>query len=113
MAAMSTGSTITARTITAVPSDVDRKIRKVVVDLSAHPDPRWQACFHFVLQGRDGLFLQARPLFDGAALEGVIAADQVDAFWNALPEVIAKADALARAQANKDAGVRAETRRAY
>ncbi len=104
IAAMSTGNPITARTITAVPGEADRKSRKVVVELSAQPDPRWQACFHFVLQGRDGLFLQTRPVFDGATFEGVVAADQVDAFWQELPEVIATANALTRAQANKDAG---------
>ncbi|GAE58181.1 hypothetical protein XPN_0087 [Xanthomonas arboricola pv. pruni MAFF 301427] len=73
-------SQITARTITVTPASTASAGSEVVVQLSASPDPRWQACFHFVVQGRDGFFLQGRPVFDNASFHGVLQAGQAEAF---------------------------------
>ncbi len=47
--------------------------------------------------------MQARPVFDRGSFEGEVPAEQVDAFRQQLHEVIAAANVLASAQANKDA----------
>ncbi|NIK53525.1 hypothetical protein FHY14_003385 [Xanthomonas arboricola] len=96
-------SQITARTITVTPASTASAGSEVVVQLSASPDPRWQACFHFVVQGRDGFFLQGRPVFDNASFHGVLQAGQAEAFRQELPDVLVSASVLARAQVNKDA----------
>lgn len=96
-------SQITARTITVTPASTASASSEVVVQLSASPDPRWQACFHFVVQGRDGFFLQGRPVFDNASFHGVLQAGQAEAFRQELPDVLISASMLARAQVNKDA----------
>ncbi|MBB4654567.1 hypothetical protein GGR73_001066 [Xanthomonas sp. F14] len=96
-------SQITARTITVTPASTASAGSEVVVQLSASPDPRWQACFHFVVQGRDGFFLQGRPVFDNASFHGILQAGQAEAFRQELPDLLVSASALARAQVNKDA----------
>ncbi|EKQ58523.1 hypothetical protein WS7_20818 [Xanthomonas citri pv. malvacearum str. GSPB2388] len=100
---MTIGNQITARIVTVTAGDTGRASSKVSVELSGRPDPRWQSCFHFVVQGRDGLYMEGRPIFDQSNVEGVVPAGQVDAFRHQLPEVLALTNTLARAQANKDA----------
>lgn len=100
---MKSGNQITARTVTVAPDDTGRAGSKITVELSAHPDPRWQACFQFVVQGRDGFFMDARPVFDRGSFEGMVPPAHVDGFRQELNDVIAAANVLARAQANKDA----------
>ncbi len=103
IAAMNSGNQITARAVSVAPGSTGRSSIKVTVELTGNPDPRWQACFNFVVQGRDGFFMKARPVFDGGSFAGEVPAEQVDAFRQELPEVIVAANVLARAQANKDA----------
>ncbi|MBD4083835.1 hypothetical protein GUH71_07465 [Xanthomonas citri pv. citri] len=100
---MTIGNQITARTVTVTAGDTGRASSKVSVELSGRPDPRWQSCFHFVVQGRDGFYMEGRPIFDRSNVEGVVPAGQVDAFRHQLPEVLALTNTPARAQANKDA----------
>ncbi|MBV6858717.1 hypothetical protein KWH07_13940 [Xanthomonas campestris pv. zingibericola] len=99
---MNIGNQITARTVTITSGDTGRAHSKVNVELSARPDPRWQSCFHFVVQGRDGFYMEGRPIFDQSNFEAVVPAGQVDAFRHELPEVLALTNTLARAQAIKD-----------
>ncbi len=103
IAAMNSGNQITARIASVVPGSTGRSSSKVTVELSGAPDPRWLACFNFVVQGRDGFFMQDRPVFDRGTFEGEVLAEQIDAFRLQLPEVVAAANVLANAQANKDA----------
>ncbi|USJ01941.1 hypothetical protein MUG10_07285 [Xanthomonas prunicola] len=100
---MNIGTQITARTVTFTSVETGRASSKVVVELSGNPDPRWQSCFNFVVQGRDGLYMEGRPRFDRSSFEGVLPTSEVDAFRHDLPEVLASTDTLARAQARKDA----------
>ncbi|MEA9563448.1 MULTISPECIES: hypothetical protein [Xanthomonas] len=100
---MNSGNQITARAVSVAPGSTGRSSSKLMVELSSNPDPRWLACFNFVVQGRDGFFMQARPVFDRGSFEGEVPAEQVDAFRQQLHEVIAAANVLASAQANKDA----------
>ncbi|MGV7166712.1 hypothetical protein [Xanthomonas citri] len=100
---MNIGNQITARTVTVTSGDAGRASRKVSVELSGRPDPRWQSCFHLVVQGRDGFYMEGRPFFDQSNVECVVPGGQVDAFRRQLPEVLALTNTLARAQANKDA----------
>lgn len=102
MFAMNSSHQITARTITVTPAGT-ASAGEVVVQLSASPDPRWQACFHFVVQGRDGFFLQGRPVFDNTSLHGLLQAGQAEAFRQELPDLLVSASVLARAQVKKDA----------
>ncbi|MBO9741276.1 hypothetical protein J7432_20285 [Xanthomonas axonopodis pv. begoniae] len=100
---MNIGNQITARTVTVTSGDTGRAASKVSVELSGRPDPRWQSCFHFVVQGRDGFYMEGRPVFDQSNVEGVMPTVHVDAFRHELPEVLALTNTLARAQAIKDA----------
>ncbi|MCL1532269.1 hypothetical protein A7D16_20180 [Xanthomonas nasturtii] len=100
---MNSGSQITARAVSVARGSTGRASSTVVVELSGTPDPRWQACFQFVVQGRDGFFMETRPVFERGSFEGVVAADDLEAFRQQLNDVIAAANVLARAQANKDA----------
>ncbi len=103
MRAMNSSTQITARTITITPAGAASAGSEVVVHLSASPDPRWQACFNFIVQGRDGFFLQGRPVFDNASFHGILQAGQAEAFRQELPDLLVSTGALARAQVNKDA----------
>ncbi|MFL8014107.1 hypothetical protein, partial [Xanthomonas vasicola] len=74
---MNIGNQITARTVTVTSGETGRASSKVVVELSGRPDPRWQSCFHFVVQGRDGFYMEDRPIFDQSNVEGVVPAGQL------------------------------------
>ncbi|KQQ75704.1 hypothetical protein ASF73_07890 [Xanthomonas sp. Leaf131] len=101
---MNSSNQISARTIAFAPKSSANDAGNVIeVQLTGHPDPRWRACFNFVLQGRQVAYLHDSPSFDNASFRASVLPGCADAFRQELPELIASASALARAQTMKDA----------
>ncbi|NHF67011.1 hypothetical protein FFY45_15015 [Xanthomonas hortorum] len=104
MARMNSSSQISVRAFSAAPKNTASDASSLIeVHLSSSPDPRWRACFNFVLQGREIAYLQDKPVFDHASFKATLLPGYADSFRQELPELIAAASALARAQTNKDA----------
>ncbi|MCW2039266.1 hypothetical protein XcmpCFBP7700_08500 [Xanthomonas campestris] len=100
---MNSGNQITARTVSIGPMGSADAGQEVTVHLSAVPGPRWQACFNFLLQGRDVPLLRDHVMFEGASFSGWALPGRAEAFREELPRLLASTGALAHAQGLKDA----------
>ncbi|AAY49191.1 hypothetical protein [Xanthomonas campestris] len=100
---MNSGNQITARTVSIGPMGSADAGQKVTVHLSAAPGPRWQACFNFLLRGRDVPLLRDHVMFEGASFSSWALPGRAEAFREELPRLLASTGALAHAQGLKDA----------
>ncbi|CAD0339723.1 hypothetical protein CFBP498_26760 [Xanthomonas hortorum pv. vitians] len=98
--AMNSGIQITARSVNIVRGDpsVDASLEAVEVNLSAAPSPRWQACFEFVAQDRQGSLWRERPQFDRDVLRLLAVKGQVAAIRQEIPDLVSAASRLSFAQ---------------
>ncbi|MFS8374194.1 hypothetical protein JH314_10305 [Xanthomonas campestris] len=100
---MNSGNQITARTVSIGPMGPADACQEVTVHLSAAPGPRWQACFNFLLQGRDVPLLRDHVMFEGASFSSWALPGRAEAFREELPRLLTSTGALAHAQGLKDA----------